>query len=161
MSLARRQFRLTHARVRSSTQRRGTTTKPFALSDRLTIFTDHLPTLRNAWRSLSPAYPPREALDDLGQHQRCAITVLNIGRMDHGMDQKSLGKTLLLLKSTPRSGNEKSRCACCVAATTRLLSRLRTGTHLVHPVAMSVSTIICTKLPEEDVPEWATKSTST
>lgn len=41
------------------------------------------------------------------------------------------------------------------------LSRVRTGTHSVQPVAISVSTIVCTKLPDEEVPEWATKSTST
>ncbi|WP_164759713.1 hypothetical protein, partial [Mesorhizobium sp. M5C.F.Ca.IN.020.29.1.1] len=44
---------------------------------------------------------------------------------------------------------------------TRPLSRVRTGTHSVQPVAISVKTIICTKLPDEEVPEWATKSTST
>lgn len=34
-SLARRRFRLSQARVRSTTQRRGSTSKPFAASDRL------------------------------------------------------------------------------------------------------------------------------
>ncbi|WP_167549750.1 hypothetical protein [Ensifer aridi] len=48
-----------------------------------------------------------------------------------------------------------------MAAITRPLSRVRTGTHSVQPVAISVSTIVCAKLPDEDVPEWATKSTST
>ncbi|WP_245477879.1 hypothetical protein [Mesorhizobium sp. M5C.F.Cr.IN.023.01.1.1] len=44
---------------------------------------------------------------------------------------------------------------------TRPLSRVRTGTHSVHPVAISFKTMVCTKLPDEEVPEWATKSTST
>jgi len=56
-SLARRRLRLSHARVRSTTQRRGSTSKPFAVSDRLMISMVHLavPILRSAWRSLSPA----------------------------------------------------------------------------------------------------------
>ena len=36
-SLARRRFRLSQASVRSTTQRRGRTTKPLVVSDRLTI----------------------------------------------------------------------------------------------------------------------------
>ncbi|WP_292213606.1 hypothetical protein [Mesorhizobium sp.] len=35
------------------------------------------------------------------------------------------------------------------------------ATHSVQLVAISVKTIVCTKLPGEEVPEWATKSTST
>ena len=56
-SLARRRLRLIHAKVRSTTHRRGSTSKPFAASDRLMIATVHLavPTLRSACRSLSPA----------------------------------------------------------------------------------------------------------
>src|SRR3546814_10592866 len=34
---------------------------------------------------------PREATDDLGQHQRRAIAILDIGSMDHGMDQIAIG----------------------------------------------------------------------
>lgn len=54
-SLARRRFRLSQARVRSTTQRRGRTMKPFAASDRLTISIVHLPIWRNASLSLAPA----------------------------------------------------------------------------------------------------------
>ena len=54
-SLARRRFRLSHASVRSTTQRRGRTTKPLAVSERLTISIVHLPIRRSACRSLSPA----------------------------------------------------------------------------------------------------------
>lgn len=34
---------------------------------------------------------PREAADDLGQHQRRAISILYIGSMDRGMDQIAIG----------------------------------------------------------------------
>jgi TRAP-type mannitol/chloroaromatic compound transport system permease large subunit len=54
-SLARRRFRLSHARVRSTTQRRGKSSKPLAVSDRLMISMVHLPMWRRASRSLSPA----------------------------------------------------------------------------------------------------------
>jgi putative transposase len=60
-SLARRRFRLSHVSVRSTTQRRGRTTKPLDVSDRLTISMVHLPIRRSAWRSLSPAYVDRRA----------------------------------------------------------------------------------------------------
>ena len=33
---------------------------------------------------------PREAVDDLGQHQRCAVAVLDVGGVDHGVDQVAL-----------------------------------------------------------------------
>ncbi len=62
-SLARRRLRLSQASVRSTTQRRGRTSKPpdrvrgrpLATSDRLMISTVHLPMRRSASRSLSPA----------------------------------------------------------------------------------------------------------
>ena len=41
-SFARRRHRLSHAKVRSTTQRIGSTTKPLAWSDRFTISTDRL-----------------------------------------------------------------------------------------------------------------------
>src|SRR3546814_21157129 len=59
-SLARRRFRLSQASVRSTTQRLGSTTKPFAVSDRLTISRVHLPMRRRASLSFSPAYQPSE-----------------------------------------------------------------------------------------------------
>jgi hypothetical protein len=34
---------------------------------------------------------PREALDDLGQHQRRTVAVLDVGGVDHGVDQITLG----------------------------------------------------------------------
>ena len=55
-SLARRRFRFSHAKVRSTTQRRGKTTKPFTRSDRLIISIVQSPILVSAALSLSPAY---------------------------------------------------------------------------------------------------------
>lgn len=60
---------------------------------------------------------------------------------------------LSLSKSTPRRWKGKNDRACLIATITLPLSRVRTGTHSVHPVAISVNTIVCTKLPDEDVPE--------
>ena len=34
---------------------------------------------------------PREALDNLGQHQRRAVTVLDVGGVDHGMNEIAIG----------------------------------------------------------------------
>ena len=34
---------------------------------------------------------PREAFDDLGQHQRCSVTVLDVGSVDNCMDEVSVG----------------------------------------------------------------------
>ncbi len=60
-------------------------------------------------------------------------------------------KALSLSKSTPSSGKGNSDLAHLMAAITRTLSRVRTGTHSVQPVAITVSTIVCTKLPDEEV----------
>src|SRR5882672_5612645 len=54
-SLARRRHRPIQARVRSTTQRRLTRTKPLASSARLTISIDQSPSRRKVSRSLSPA----------------------------------------------------------------------------------------------------------
>jgi hypothetical protein len=54
-SLARRRQRPSQPKVRSTTHRRGRSTKPLAASDRLTISTVHWPIRVSAPRSLSPA----------------------------------------------------------------------------------------------------------
>ena len=54
-SLARRRLRFSQAKVRSTTQRRGKSSKPLAVSDRLMISTVHLPMRRSDCLSLSPA----------------------------------------------------------------------------------------------------------
>lgn len=53
-SLARRRLRLSQAKVRSTTQRRGRTTKPAAGSERFTISMVQRPILASAVSSLAP-----------------------------------------------------------------------------------------------------------
>src|SRR5271167_2814718 len=54
-SLASRRHRLSHAKVRSTTQRLGRTSKPCAVSERLTISTDNSGNrLANAARNFGP-----------------------------------------------------------------------------------------------------------
>ncbi|TQM94170.1 hypothetical protein BD293_2836 [Roseinatronobacter monicus] len=57
-SFDRRRHRFSQAKVRSTTHRRGSTSKPSAVSERLTIWTVHRPRAFSASRSLGPAYPP-------------------------------------------------------------------------------------------------------
>ncbi len=47
-SLARRRLRPNHANVRSTTHRRGNSTKPLAVSERLTISSVQVPSLARA-----------------------------------------------------------------------------------------------------------------
>ena len=54
-SLAGRRQRPSHAKVRSMTYRLGMTSKPLALSERLTISSDRFPILSKAPRSFGPA----------------------------------------------------------------------------------------------------------
>ncbi len=54
-SLARRRLRPSQAKVRSAPHRRGSSWKPFAVSARLTISSDHVPSLASAASSLGPA----------------------------------------------------------------------------------------------------------
>ncbi len=57
-SFDRRRHRFSQAKVRSTTHRRGRTSNPSAVSERLTIWTVHRPRAFSASRSLGPAYPP-------------------------------------------------------------------------------------------------------
>ncbi len=54
-SLASRRQRPSHAKVRSTTHRRGSTSKPLALSERLMMSIVHFPMPTRAERNLSPA----------------------------------------------------------------------------------------------------------
>jgi len=54
-SLASLRLRPSQAKVRSTTQRRGSSSKPLAWSDRLTISSVHVPIFASAPASLSPA----------------------------------------------------------------------------------------------------------
>ena len=73
--------------------------KPFAVSDRLMISSVHFPILASASRSLSPAlaaiceHVPQswEVVDDLRRHQRRAVGILNIGGVNHGVDEIAAG----------------------------------------------------------------------
>lgn len=53
-SLARRRQRPSQAKVRSTTHRRGSTSKPLAVSDRFMSSMVHLPISTRAFLSLSP-----------------------------------------------------------------------------------------------------------
>lgn len=55
LSLASRRHRPSQAKVRSTTQRRGSSSKPLAMSERLTICSFQSPILASAPRSLGPA----------------------------------------------------------------------------------------------------------
>ena len=57
-SLASRRHRPSHAKVRSTTQRRGRTSKPLAASERFMISIVQSPCPLSAARNFSPAYPP-------------------------------------------------------------------------------------------------------
>ncbi|AZN97996.1 MAG: hypothetical protein EOQ42_00595 [Mesorhizobium sp.] len=76
-------------------------------------------------------------------------------------DHEFIHEGAVIVKVHALSGKGNNDLARLMAAMTRPLPRVRTGTHSVQPVAISVKTIVCTKLPDEEVPEWATKSTST
>src|SRR5512134_2677685 len=67
-SLARRRQRLSQPKVRSTIQRFGRTTKPLAVSDRLTIG--------------NGALQEREQPADLLQYGQAAVPVLDVGRKD-------------------------------------------------------------------------------
>ena len=54
-SLASCRQRPSHAKVRSTTHRLGMTSKPLAVSERLTISSDRFPILSRAPRSFGPA----------------------------------------------------------------------------------------------------------
>ena len=54
-SFASLRQRPSHAKVRSTTHRLGMTSKPFAVSERLTISSVHFPILSRAPRSFGPA----------------------------------------------------------------------------------------------------------
>ena len=55
--------------------------------------------------------------------------------------------TLSLSVSNPRKENGNSLRSSLSTSVSSVCSRTRTGAHSVHPVAMSVSVSICTKLP--------------
>ena len=97
-SLARRRQRLSQAKVRSTTQRIGRTTKPFAWSDRFTISTGELRQDlchgRGELRSLVAGIGEQLHQEGIhpeqgGQQQHAAVTVLDVRWMHHGMQQQA------------------------------------------------------------------------
>ena len=98
-SFANRRHRLSQAKVRSTTQRLGRTSKPWAVSERLTISTANPGnTLASSveFRPLVTAvseelFQKRIQPEQGRQKQYPAIALLNVGRMNHGVQQQSLG----------------------------------------------------------------------
>ena len=94
-SFARRRLRPSQAKVRSTTQRRGTISKPLRPVGPFDDLDGPLPEPGEATPELLPGIAaigedvpqPWERADDLGQQQRSTATVLDIGDVDHGMDQ--------------------------------------------------------------------------
>ena len=88
-SLASRRQRFTHAMVRSTTHRRGNTSNPLAVSDRLMISIVQSPCPLRASRNLARiaaigedvAQPWKPVADGLEQ-RRCSVAILHIGRMN-------------------------------------------------------------------------------
>ena len=72
-SLASRRQRPSHAKVRSTTQRRGNSTKPLAVSERLMISSVQSPCPLCACLSLSPAY----------QSRPCGSPIVSITTVNH------------------------------------------------------------------------------
>src|SRR5215218_9158718 len=69
--------------------------------------------------------------------------------------------TLSLSVSNPSRSKGSSLRSSVKTSLSRPCSRTSNGPHSVHPVAMSVKTSVCTKLPLAEGPLWATKSAST
>src|SRR5207245_7508618 len=96
-SLARRRFRPNQEKVRSTTQRRGRTTKPFMSSLRLTISMRSSGTFAAAASTCQVAaivpdqFEPGEAPSYLVEHQPGAVAILDRGRVDDHPHRQSLG----------------------------------------------------------------------
>ena len=96
-SFANRRQRPSHAKVRSTTHRRGRTTNPFAVSLRLTTSIVQSPWAGNRLAQLragigtigkqvtQPGEPVANGLDE----RACAIAVLNVGRGNDHKQQQS------------------------------------------------------------------------
>src|SRR3954468_21312930 len=69
--------------------------------------------------------------------------------------------TLSLSVSNPSRSEGSSLRSSVKTSLSRPCSRTSNGPHSVHPVAMSVKTSVCTKLPLAEEPLCATKSAST
>src|SRR5215471_16744122 len=98
-SFASRRLRPNQPRVRSTTQRRGSTSKPLAWSDRLTISSVHWPSpARAVSRFLAgvsavrkDVTQPGEEIADRCQHSRRPVAILDVGCVHLGADQMPTG----------------------------------------------------------------------
>ena len=97
-SFARRRQRFSQAIVRSTTQRIGRTSNPLALSDRFTISTAS--PAQALGHSLGELWPlvggvskqleqERVCPEQRRQHQHAAVAILDVGRMDDGVQQQA------------------------------------------------------------------------
>jgi hypothetical protein len=98
-SLARRRFRLSLAKVRSTTQWRGESLEAFGGIGSLDDFDGPLAGAGRRGLEFVPGLAaigedmaqPRQAPDDFGRPQRGTIAILDIGGMDHDVNQIALG----------------------------------------------------------------------
>lgn len=106
-SLASRRHRLSRAKNRPMTQRRGKTLKPFAVPGGLTIFTESRgSSLTSSEKRLQEPERPEQGR----QNQDATIAILNVGRVNHGMREQApdidqdvvLFPTASLLRIIPR-----------------------------------------------------------
>src|SRR6516162_8982510 len=98
-SFAKRRLRLSQAKVRSTTQRRGSSSKPIASAARLTISMVQLPEFGAGGMQVGAvvdavgkqvAKPGKQLVDGLDD-QHCPIAILNIGGVHLGADQQTAG----------------------------------------------------------------------
>lgn len=95
-TLARRRLRFNHARVRSTTQRLGSTSKPFAFAARLTISRSSTELVECGPQLLAGVAvigehvaQPRKGGTDRCQHGRSTVAVLDVCGMNGGADRRS------------------------------------------------------------------------
>ena len=96
-SLARRRFRFRHAKVRSTTQRRGRIMKHLVRSDRLMISIVQSPILVSAALSFplhtlisEHMMQPRTAIADVFYHQWRVVSFLDAGAVNNGINQRAI-----------------------------------------------------------------------
>ena len=98
-SLAKRRLRLSQARVRSTTHRRGRTSKPWASLGRLTISRVHRPIFFQGCFEFGSGIgavgddvaQPRKGMADGSEQGGRAVAVLDVGGVDLGGHQQAAG----------------------------------------------------------------------
>ena len=92
-SFARRRLRQSQAKVRSTTHRRGSTSKPFAVLERGMISIVHLPSLVRAALSFPPLYAPATGEVRLSHGELAFLAALK--RYRHASQARRTPKTAL------------------------------------------------------------------